>query len=118
MEKNENYFVGIDIAKEELVVHILPTNQQLAVPNSLEGIRGLLKLFKKNNPIQVVLEATGGLERELLAHLAAKGIAVPLLNPKQARDLAKGLGELAKTDAVDARILARFAQLQCLPIRP
>ena len=82
MEKNENYFVGIDIAKEELVVHILPTNQQLAVPNSTEGIKELLKLFKKNNPIQVVLETTGGLERELLAHLAAKGIEKNLQGEK------------------------------------
>jgi transposase len=117
MESNENTFVGIDVAKDELVVHILPTNQQLTVPNSTKGIRELVKLFKKNNPKQVVLEATGGLERELLTNLAAQGFAVTLVNPRQARDFAKGLGELAKTDAVDARILARFAQLQCLPVR-
>ena len=118
MENNENIFVGIDVAKDELVVHILPTNQQLTVPNSAEGIKELVKLFKKNNPKQIILEATGGLERELLTSLAAKGFAVTLVNPRQARDFAKGLGELAKTDAVDARILARFAQLQCLPVRP
>jgi transposase len=118
MEKNENHFVGIDVAKDELVIHILPTNEQLTVPNSKEGIKELVKLFKKNNPKQVVLEATGGLERELLANLVANGIPAVAVNPRQARDLAKGLGELAKTDAVDARILARFAQLQCLTTRP
>jgi transposase len=117
-ENNERTFVGIDVAKDELVVHILPNNQQLTVPNSKEGIKELVKLFKKNNPQQVVLEATGGLERELLANLVANGIPAIAINPRQARDLAKGLGELAKTDAVDARILARFAQLQCLPTRP
>jgi transposase len=118
MENNENHFAGIDVAKDELVVHILPTNKQLTVPNSKEGIKELMKLFKENEPVQVVLEATGGLERELLANLVAKGIPAVAINPRQARDLAKGLGELAKTDAVDARILARFAQLQCIPTRP
>jgi transposase len=118
MEKKEKTFAGIDVAKDELVVHILPTNQQLTVPNSSEGIKELLKLFKENEPVQVILEATGGLERELLANLVAKGIPAAAINPRQARDLAKGLGELAKTDAVDAKILARFAQLQCIPTRP
>jgi len=77
-----------------------------------------MTLFKQNSPQQVVLEATGGLERELLINLVANGITTTFINPRQARDLAKGLGELAKTDAVDARMLARFAQLQCLPVRP
>jgi len=117
-ESNEKTFVGIDVAKAELVVHVLPTNQQLTVPNSLEGIQDLVKLFKEIQPIQIILEATGGLERELLTHLAANGLIVVNVNPRQARDLAKGLGELAKTDAVDARILAHIAQLQCLTPRP
>ena len=117
-KSNEDYFVGIDVAKDELVVHILPTNQQLTVPNSTLGIKELVALFKEIEPKQVVLEATGGLERELLTNLVAKGISAVAVNPRQARDLAKGLGELAKTDAVDARILARFAQLQCLTTRP
>jgi transposase len=77
-----------------------------------------VKRFKEIEPKQVVLEATGGLERLLLTNLVANGFAAVAINPRQARDLAKGLGELAKTDAVDARILARFAQLQCLPTRP
>ena len=77
-----------------------------------------MKRFKEIEPKQVVLEATGGLERLLLTNLVANGFAAVAINPRQARDLAKGLGELAKTDTVDARILARFAQLQCLPNRP
>jgi transposase len=118
MENNENHFIGIDVAKNELVVHILPTNQQLTVSNSAKGIKELVALFKEINPKQIVLEATGGLERELLTNLIANSFVAICINPRQARDLAKGLGELAKTDAVDARILARFAQLQCLTVRP
>jgi len=88
------------------------------VANSTEGIKELITLFKNIEPKQVVLEATGGLERQLLTNLVANGISATAVNPRQARDLAKGLGELAKTDAVDTRILARFVQLQCLPTRP
>jgi transposase len=117
-KSNEDTFVGIDVAKDELVVHILPTNQKFVEPNSQEGIKKLVAYFKEIEPQQVILEATGGLERELLTSLVANGISATAVNPRQARDLAKGLGELAKTDAVDARILARFAQLQCLPTRP
>jgi transposase len=116
-ESNEQNFAGIDVAKNELVVYILPTNQQLTVPNSTEGIKELVKHLKKIEPKQIVLEGTGGLERELLTQLVAKGFAATRLNPRQSRDLAKGLGELAKTDNVDAKMLARFAQLQCLPVR-
>jgi transposase len=117
-ESNETIFVGIDIAKDELVVHVLPTNRQLTVTHSLKGIQELIQLFKEIQPQQIVFEATGGLERELLTNLVAEGFEVVCVNPRQARDLAKGLGELAKTDAVDARILATFAQLQCLKARP
>jgi transposase len=117
LESNENTFVGIDIAKEELVVHVLPTNQKLTVPNSDEGIKKLVALFKENKPKQILFEATGALERELLANLVAHGLIAVAMNPKQARDLAKGLGKLAKTDAVDAHILAQIAQLQVIPAR-
>ena len=117
-ESNETHFVGIDIAKDELVVHVLPSNQQRTVPNSLKGIQELIKLFKDIQPKQIVFEATGGLERELLIRLAAAGFEVVCINPRQARDLAKGLGELAKTDAVDAKILATIASLQRFSPRP
>ena len=116
--KNETTFVGIDVAKDELVVHILPTNKQLTVSNSKEGIKEIVKLFKEIEPKQIVLEATGGLERALLTNLVANGLAAVAINPRQARDLARGLGQLAKTDKVDAKMLARFAQLECLPVRP
>jgi transposase len=75
-------------------------------------------LFQKIQPQQIVLEATGGLEPELLTNLVAGGFVTIVINPKQARDLAKGLGQLAKTDAVDARMLATFAQLRHFRPRP
>ncbi len=115
---NENCFAGIDVAKRELVVHLLPSNQQLVVPHSRDGMKELLSCLKKCPPKQIVLEATGGLEREILALLVAAGLEVVCINPRQARDLAKGLGQLAKTDAVDAKMLATFARLQCLQARP
>jgi transposase len=117
-ENNEVTFVGIDVAKHELVVHVLPTNQQLTVPNSTKGIQELVKLFKGINPQQIVFEATGGLERELLTNLVAHGWNAVAVNPRQARDMAKGLGQLAKNDAIDAHLLARFAQMQFFPARP
>ena len=117
LESNENIFVGIDVAKHELVVHVLPTNQKLTVPNSDEGIKKLVALFKENQPKQILFEATGALERELLANLVANGLIAVAINPRQARDLAKGLGKLAKTDAVDAHVLAQIAQLQVIPAR-
>jgi transposase len=117
-DNNEKYFVGIDVAKDELVVHLLPTNEKLAVPNSSNGIKQLVTRLKEIQPKQIVMEATGGLERELLINLIAAGLPATAMNPRQARNLAKGLGTLAKTDAIDALLLARFAQLECLPIRP
>ena len=81
-ETNENNFVGIDVAKDELVVHVLPMNQQLTVPNSVTGIKELAKLRKEINPVQIVLEAIGGLERELLTNLVANGFAAYSRRPK------------------------------------
>jgi transposase len=73
MEKNENIFVGIDVAKDTLVLHILPTNQRLTVTNDPKGIKELISLFKGNAPKPIVLEATRGLERELLSSESLQG---------------------------------------------
>jgi len=116
-ENNEN-FVGIDVAQDELVVHVLPTNQQFTEPNSAKGIKALIRRFQKILPKQIVFEATGGLERNLLINLTAAGMPCVVLNSRQARRLAEGLGQLAKTDKVDAMILAQVASLQCFTPRP
>jgi len=109
-QENNEIFVGIDVSQDNLAVHILPTNEQLTIPNSAKGIKELVKRFQKIQPTQILFEATGGLERNLLASLIAAGMAVVVLNPKQARDLAKGFRQLAKTDRADAKILAKIAQ--------
>jgi len=117
-QENNETFVGIDVGQEELVVHILPKNEQLTVSNSDKGIRKLVKRFEKINPYQIVFEATGGLERNLLTTLAAHGMPVVVLNSRQARRLAEGLGEHAKTDRVDAKMLATIAGLKHFTPRP
>ena len=78
--------------------------------NDEEGLDELLGRLEDPHPLLVVLEASGGFERPVAAALAAAGIAVAVLNPRQTRDFARAIGKLAKTDALDARALARFAE--------
>jgi transposase len=104
-------FVGIDISKARLDVAVLPGAELWSVPNSDEGLDELLaKLQKVGPPTSVVMEATGGLERRILAALAAVGLPVVAINPRNARDFARSMGLVAKTDRIDARILALFAE--------
>ena len=100
---------GIDVSKERLDVHLLPKGEAFAVNNDPEGIDALVeRLLQAEHPELVVLEATGRYERPAATAIAA-GIAVAVVNPRQARDFAKATGRLAKTDKIDAQILARFA---------
>jgi transposase len=104
-------YVGIDVSKRTLDVAILPIREHFVVANDEAGIDELLgKLAEVSDALLVVLEASGGFERPLAAALAASGIALFVLNPRQARDFAKATGTLAKTDALDAFVLAGFAQ--------
>jgi transposase len=104
-------YVGVDVSKAALDVAILPARKHFVVPNDEAGIDELLgKLAEVSDAALVVLEASGGFERPLAAALAAFGIALFVVNPRQARDFAKATGQLAKTDALDAFVLARFAQ--------
>jgi transposase len=104
-------FVGIDVAKDSLAVASSPAGLTLAVPNSPEGRRDLVKALKGHTVALVVLEATGGYERPVAADLLEAGFTTVVVNPRQVRDFARGLGELAKTDPIDAHVLARFAQI-------
>lgn len=117
-QDNNEIFVGIDVGQDELVVHVRPTNQQITASNSTRGIKALIRRFQKILPKQIVFEATGGLERNLLINLTAAGMPCVVLNPRQARRLAEGLGQLAKSDSVDAKMLAQVASLQCFTPRP
>jgi transposase len=100
---------GIDVSKERLDVFLLPEGDAFAVANDQEGIDSLLERLAEARPKLVVLEATAGYERPVTAAIAAAGIAVAVVNPRQARDFAKATGTLAKTDRIDAEVLARFA---------
>jgi len=103
-------FVGIDICKMTLDVDIYPTSEPRRFLNDEGSREELCEWLKTRTPTLIVMEATGGLEIPVAGLLAAAGLPVAVINPRQARDFAKAIGVLAKTDAVDAIVLARFAQ--------
>ena len=102
-------FVGIDVAKAELVVAIHPTNERWTVANDERGVRTLVERLRTVPPTLIVLEATGGYELLAVAALVAAALPVVVANPRQVRDFARGTGQLAKTDRLDADMLAAFA---------
>lgn len=103
-------FVGIDICKDSLDLCIDPDEELLHLAYDDEGIAQVVKRLRQVAPTLIVMEATGGLEMRLASELVAKGLPVAVINPRQARDFAKATGQLAKTDLVDAAVLARFAR--------
>lgn len=103
-------FVGIDVAKAELVIAIRPSGDRWTVANDEAGIQTLLKRLRRHPPALVVLEATGGYERAAVAALAAARLPLVVANPRQVRDFARATGQLAKTDRIDADTLALFAE--------
>jgi hypothetical protein len=104
-------YAGVDVSKARLDVAVRPTGERYSVANDPEGIDTLLgRLEEAGPPELVVLEATGGFERPAAMALATSGIPVAVVNPRQARDFAKATGTLAKTDRIDAYVLARFAE--------
>jgi transposase len=103
-------FVGIDVSKDRLDVACRPDGSAFALANDPDGIAQLVERLRPLQPARVVLEATGGLEVPAAAALAAAGLPVALVNPRQVRDFAKATGRLAKTDALDAAVLAHFAE--------
>lgn len=110
MNVTERVYVGIDVCKARLDVAVLPSGESFSVANDEEGLQALTGKLVGVSPALAVLEATGGLERPLAAALFASGIACAVVNPRQARDFAKATGRLAKTDRIDAGVLARFAE--------
>jgi transposase len=110
--------VGIDVAKAHLDVAVRPAGDPWRVANDEAGVAALVARLAPLAPALVVLEATGGLERLAAAALAAAGLPVAVVNPRQVRDFAKAVGQLATTDALDAALLARFAADVRPPPRP
>src|SRR5438552_1005937 len=107
-------FVGIDVAKAQLDIALRPSGERWAVANDASEVATLVERLQTLHPTLIVLEATGGLERAVTSALAAAGLPVVVVNPRQARDFARATGQLAKTDALDARALAHCADV----IRP
>src|SRR5437867_10986066 len=105
---------GIDVATAQLDMALRPSGERWAVANDASGVATLVDRVQTLHPTLIVLEATGGLERAVTSALAAAGLPVVVVNPRQARDFARATGQLAKTDALDARALAHFADV----IRP
>ena len=103
-------FVGIDVAKAQLDIALRPSGERWAVTNDDAGIAALVTRLQAIAPQLIVLEATGSYQRAAVAALAVAGLPVAVVNPRQARDFAKATGQLAKTDALDARALAHFAE--------
>jgi len=107
---SKDTFVGIDVSNPWLDVATRPATKQLRVSNDAAGISEIVSILSEQGPELVVVEATGGLESPLVAALSVGGLPVAVVNPRQVRDFAKATGKLAKTDALDAEVLAHFAE--------
>ena len=114
----ERTFVGIDVAKEQLDVHVRPSDERFQVGRDDAGLAELVARLQPLGPRLVVLEATGGYEIPVAAALASAGVPVAVVNPRQIRDFARATGQLAKTDALDARLMALFAEAVQPEARP
>ena len=106
----EPTFVGIDVAKDRLDVHLRPSGEAFAVGRDAAGLAALVERLAELEPTLVVLEATGGFEVTVAAALSAAQLPLAVVNPRQIRDFARAIGRLAKTDRLDAEAIARFAE--------
>ena len=116
--ESSELFIGVDISKARLDIANDSNSEVWSELNNDEGVSLLVKKLTSLKPCLVVMEATGGLETLLYSSLVSAGIPVVVVNPRQVRDFAKALGKLAKTDAIDAWVLARFGALMRPEIRP
>lgn len=110
--------VGIDVSKDWLDVHVLPAQESFRVGNDEAGLDHLKARLDGLTPARVALEATGGLETAAVAQLHAAGLAVVVVNPAQVRSFAAALGQRAKSDPIDAAVIAAFAAATRPPVRP
>ena len=113
-------FVGIDVSKHRLDLHSRPSGEGFALDHDEEGVAALVRRLAALEPAPalIVLEATGGMEVRLAAALAAAGLPVAVVNPRRVRAFARATGRLAKTDRLDAAVIARFAEAVRPPVRP
>jgi len=111
-------FVGIDVSKDKVDIAVRPTNEEGQAPLTPDGIAQVVGRLREIDPRMVVLEATGGMERPWVLALGGAGMRVVVCNPRQVRDFARATGHLAKTDKIDARVLAHFAEMVRPPFHP
>jgi transposase len=115
---SESIYVGIDVAKNTFNVASCPNVLKNCLPNTPQGHRQLCQSLKDYAIAVIVMEATGGYEKPIVAELLDARLPVVVVNPRQVRDFARGLGQFAKTDSIDAEVLAKFAQLVQPAARP
>ena len=111
-------FVGIDVSKSQLDIAVRPDNKRWSAINNEAGVAGIVKSLHELSPQVIVIEATGGMEMPLVAALSEGQLPVVVVNPRQVRDFAKAVGRLAKTDRIDAEILAHFGEAVKPEVRP
>jgi transposase len=111
-------FVGIDVSKKQLDVAARPSGESWSVGNDEAGVVGLIERLVKEPIEAVVMEATGGYESLVSTHIAAAGLPMAVVNPRQVRAFARATGRLAKTDRIDAEVLAQFAEAVRPAVRP
>jgi len=114
----EQIYIGIDVAKDRLDVHVRPSGDAFAVARDGEGIGALVDRLKTLSPSLIVLEATGGFETVVAAALGGAQLPLVVVNPRQIRDFARAAGRLAKTDALDAEVIALYAERMKPELRP
>lgn len=118
MERSGDVVVGIDVSNARLDVHVLPGGDSFAVPRDESGYAALIARLAGIGVRVVTLEATGGQETPVVVALHEAGLPVAVVNPRQVRDVARGLGQLAKNDGIDAAMIARFAEIAKLTGQP
>ena len=114
----DHLFVGLDVAKDHLDGHARPSGEDFVVTHDEAGLTQLVARLRAIRPTLVVLEATGSYEATVAATLASASLPVAVVNPRQIRDFARATGMLAKTDTLDARVIARFAEAVRPAVRP
>lgn len=114
----EQVFVGIDVSKDRLDVHLKPSGQAFSLARDDAGLGDLVDRLKSLQPTLVVVEATGGYEQVVSGTIGSAKLPIAIVNPRQIRDFARAVGRYAKTDTLDAEIIARFAEAVRPPARP
>lgn len=114
----QDSFIGLDVSKDTLEVAVRPTEERKTFANQEDGLSRMIDFIKPFSPRLIVLEATGGLEKAAVCALAVAGLPAVVVNPRQVRDFAKAKGILAKTDKIDAGVIAQFGEAIRPEIRP